>query len=174
MTALPTSVPAGHEPSDVEFQAMLDILAALSGLPAPTTSNVNGTATSGTTETRDAMLGDYVFTVPAAGATWRYEACFNYVKLNSSVADDLYEIRIRDGGASTPTTSSPLVAALAVPIHTTGGPGQPGVTGRGTWVPGVGTHTLSLFLVRAAGTGIGNEAVGTIPRELYARFVATS
>lgn len=172
MTALPTSLPAGHQPSADEFQIMLDLLAALSGLLAPTTSSSNGTASSGTTETRDAVLGNYVFTVPTSAAAWRYEVCYNNAKINASVADDLYEFRIRDGGASTPTSASTLIAAAAAPVHVAGGSGQPTVLVRGTWVPTAGTHTLSVFLVRLAGTGVGTPIAPTtgISRELFVRF----
>lgn len=170
MVALPTSMPAGHEPSADEFQAMLDLLAALTGLPAPTTTASNGTATSGTTETRDAVLGDYVFSVPTVGAAWRYRVIFN-MRMSFTVADDVFLINIRNGGASTPTTSSTIVGLGAAVARITGGPGQTTCVASGDFVPGSGTQTLGVFVQRINGTGTCTP-VGT--RSLSAEFFRTA
>lgn len=174
MTALPSTIPAGHEPSPDEFQAMIDLLAAMSGQPAPVSTSSNGTATSGTTETRDAVLGDYTFTVPAVGATWRYKVCYLGAIANSSVVDDNYAFNIRDGGASTPTASSTLVASSRALMHTTSGAGQVTHEVMGTWVPGAGTHTLSAFMFRVAGSGVGTPVSQAQNRELFVQFVGTN
>lgn len=171
---LPTSLATGHEPSADEFQAMLDLLAALTGLTAPVSTTSSGTASSGTTETRDAVLGDYVFTVPSVAATWRYEAILSGCRISSSVADDLYLLRIRDGGASTPTSASTLVAEGSASVHVSGGSGQFTVPIFGPWVPGAGTHTLSLFTVRSSGAGAGTPVSQNVARSLYVRFVGTN
>lgn len=173
MVALPTSFPSGHEPSADEYQAILDLMNAMTGLPAPTQTASNGTATSGTTETRDAVLGDYSFTVPAVGAAWRYEVvCVG--RLQTTVADDLYECRVRDGGASTPSSSSTQVGGYSLPIHGTGG-NAPSFTLRNTWVPGSGTHTLSLFVLRTGGSGVATPlAPSGLNRELFVRLVGTN
>jgi hypothetical protein len=134
---------------------------------APTTSGSNGTATSGGTETLDTVLGTYSFTAVTGR---RYEVHYNNCKINASVADDLYEFRIRNGGASTPTALSALVAAFAVGVHVNGGTGQVGANVLGTFVPGAGVVTLGVFLVRIAGSGVGTPIAPTagILRELYA------
>lgn len=168
---LPTSLPSGHEPSADEFQAILDLLSMWTLAPAPTTSNSTGTITSGTTETRDAVLGDFAFTVPTVAATWRFEAIVTNVKLNFTTADDLFAITIRDGGGSSPTSASTLVAELNVMQHLSGGTGQMSWTCSGSWVPGAGVHTLSMFLVRRNGAGTAQAVAGAKGRELYVKFV---
>jgi hypothetical protein len=62
---------------------------------APTATASRGTASSGTTETRDAVLGDYVFTGEAGRY---YQVFYNGLILSSSVAADIYQVRIRNGG----------------------------------------------------------------------------
>lgn len=138
------------------------IRATMLGVPVtPTTSSLAGTVTSGATEVRDAVLGDYQFT---AIANTRYLVVYAGCRLSGSVANDLYEIRIRNGGASSPTTASTLVVAHAKLTSVTGGPGQETSDVFGTFVPGAGTVTLSAFTVRTSGTGVGTP---TASRELY-------
>ena len=138
------------------------IRASLLGVPAtPTTTSSTGTATSGTTETRDAVLGDYQFT---AIAGVRYLLVYVGCRMNTTVANDLYEIRIRNGGASSPTSASTLIAAHAKVVNVVGGGGQETCDVFATFVPGAGTVTLSAFTVRTAGTGVGTP---TTSRELF-------
>lgn len=146
------------------------LLGYLVGLPAPVSAASNGTATSGTTETRDTVLGNYTFTVPTVGASWRYQAMALAVGVNASVTNDVYRINIRDGGASTPTSSSTLVASIQTSAISVAAQSHCVL---GTWVPGAGTHTLGVFLVRIAGTGIGTPVAQGANRELLARFVGT-
>ncbi len=172
---LQSSFPAMDQPSADDFQSMLDILNALNDVPAPAHTASNGDPSSGSTEVRDTVLGTYSFTVPAAANTWRYEAVYNGA-LMSGTAGELYAFRIRDGGASTPTSSSTLVANSQIEINTTGGPGQQTVITQGTWVPGAGVHTLGVFTVRVNGVGAATPVTPTAgpDRELFVRFQGTS
>lgn len=134
------------------------------GIPqTPTSSNANGSASTGTTEVRDSVLGNYVFTSIAG----RRYAVFYRGALSASVADDVYDSNIRNGGASTPGTTSTLVATNRSLFHVVGGPGQQSVLATGTFVPGAGTQTLGLFTVRRSGTGVGTPVPDQLPRELY-------
>lgn len=169
MPTLQSSFPSGYEPSADDYQAMLDILNALNGMPVPTVSNATGTTVT-TPEAMDTVLGTYQFTVPANGALWRYEAVFQGWRL-SGTAGELWGVHIRDGGASTPTNTSTLCASYDMDVAGTGGAGQ--ISGRcsGTWVPGAGVHTLGTFLVRNSGTNGGIIiAADGISRELFAKF----
>lgn len=130
-------------------------------MAAPTATASTGTVSSGTTETRDAVLGDYVFT---ASAGRRYRVIYDGLLMNTQTANDRYVVHIRNGGASTPDATSTLIAASAVVVTVTGTAGRPGVFVAGTFVPGAGTVTLSAFTLLATGTGNG-APVGN--RELY-------
>lgn len=130
----------------------------------PKSSAALGTVTVATTETLDAVLGNYVFT---AVAGHRYRACVDGAGLSGSVAADLFRVIVRNGGASTPTSASTAVASTAVYIPAVGGPGQTGFTFGGTFIPGAGTQTLSIFYVRINGTGVGTPTNNGVNRELY-------
>ena len=131
------------------------------GIPVdPTTTTSDGTATSGTTDTRDAVLGNYQFTA-VSGRRYRIMCTF---LLNGSVANDRFICQIRDGGGSTPTSASTSVTATSKLTVVTGSNGREGVVLSNTFTPSAGTHTLALFLARFNGTGIGTP-VGL--RELY-------
>jgi hypothetical protein len=134
-------------------------------MATPVSTNASGTPSTGITEVRDAVLGNYVFTAVAGR---RYRAMLTGVRISSNVAGDLNEIRIRNGGASTPTTASTLVAAAAAYNNVVGGPGQITANAIGTFVPGAGTVTLSAFIIRSAGTGV---ATPVSQRELYAEDI---
>lgn len=175
MPTMPTSFSAGYEPSADDYQAMLDALNALVNLTSPTGTTSNGTTTSGTTETYDAVLGNYIFSVPAnSGGLWRYEVCYTG-RLQGSVNGDTYELRVRDGGASTPTNASTQVGNTGVYVPLAGGAGTFSVFVRNTFVFSAGTHTLGLFLIRTNGTGTATSLAPTSAnRELYVRFVGTT
>ena len=147
------------------------LLAMIWGLPAPTTSALGGTTSSGSTSTRDDALGVYTFVVPAAAATWRFEACLWNRMPNFTVSSDIAVFEIRDGGASTPTSTSPLVASAQLRAQSTGGTGQESMHTCGTWVPGAGTHVLAAFTRRAAGTGTITPVPTGPSSQLGVRFV---
>jgi len=131
---------------------------------AAISTSSNGTATSGTTETLDTVLGTYQFTALAGR---RYQVQMNGLIGNSDTANIEYTINIRDSGsASTPTSSSTLVASTQwLSGSSVGSGGRGGIAIAGTYIAGVsGTHTLGMFAVRPGGSGIFTP-VGT--RELY-------
>ena len=127
---------------------------------APTTTFSAGTASAGA-DVLDTVLGTYVFT---AIAGHRYQARCDSVAMTSSVLNDVVGMHIRNGGASTPTAASTIVATMAgvkmdcnvgLPIN---------VAFAGSFVPGAGTQTLGLFTSRVTGTGAEST---TGFRELY-------
>lgn len=126
----------------------------------PSTTGLGGTATSGSTETRDDVLGTYVFT---AASSRRYRATLSGLLL-SATSGDLAVVTIRDGGASTPTAASTLIATTQWRAVATGGPGQTFCYISGTFTPSSGTRTLAAFTKLGSGTGPVTP-VGT--RELY-------
>jgi hypothetical protein len=163
MTYAAVSVPAVGDQVRASWGA--GVAADLTGGPnmgTPTATAATGTPTSDDTETRDAVLGNYAFTSVAGR---RYEVRLNGLILTTSVAGDLVGVRVRNGGAATPTSASTLVASSQVPITIAGGPGAitPPHVG-GSFAPGAGVQTLSVFTVRLAGTG-AETPVGL--RELY-------
>jgi hypothetical protein len=125
------------------------------GLPVgapPISTTVNGTPSSGTTETFDVILGYYQFT--AISGHWYEVRCFGLVG-NCGVNGDTYQLQVRDSGSqSAPNSSSTMVAQiqwtseyngvssrtpiyLAAPFQATSG----------------GTHTLGFSSERTSGSG---------------------
>jgi hypothetical protein len=140
-------------------------------MATPVSTSTNGTATSGTTETRDAILGDYVFT--SAGTSRQYRVVIENLIGNGSQAGDVFQIRVRDGGGSTPTALSTLIAETCwTPISLTGTSSRAPIPYAITFTAASGTRTLSMFVVRTSGGGTftplasaGNG--GTAARKLY-------
>jgi len=130
------------------------------GTPISTANN--GTPSSGTTETRDAVMGNYIFTAVAGR---RYEVRLNGAQFAGSVGADQFLANIRNGGSFTPTAASTLISGQRFIVATVGFPMPIYVAG--TFVPGAGVQTLSVFTVRTAGTGYVTPYSGTISRELY-------
>lgn len=126
----------------------------------PTTTASAGTA-GPTTETRDAVLGNYTFTAAAGRRYWAIMLGL----IVSGAAGDLARTTIRNGGVSTPTNTSTLIAKSQVYIPVSGGPGQTSLAMGATFVPGAGVVTLSAFTQCGGGTG-PDTPVGT--RELFA------
>ena len=149
---------------NTEIQNQFNALGAGIIPVVPKSSASTGTVTVGTTETRDAVLGDYVFTSVAGH---RYRVCFDGATLSGSVAADLFRVNVRNGGASTATAASTLVASTQVFIGAAGGPGQAGVAIGGSFVPGAGTQTLSIFYLRTNGTGVATPLNSGGNREFY-------
>lgn len=134
----------------------------------PTTTSSTGTASSGTTDTMDAVLSTYTFTAVAGR---RYRATLSGCIMVGSVTGDTYWVRIRDGGVSTPTGASPAVAETRFYASNTSGSGQIGLPGlSGTFTPAAGTRTLAVFVQRTVGTGSG-QPLGN--RELYVEDIGT-
>jgi len=126
------------------------------GTPATTASN--GTAVA-LLDSRDAVLGNYTFTAVAGR---RYRAVLDGAGLFGDTLNDVFYLRIRNGGAATPTTASTAIAVSTAIIVKTGS-GQ-SVPLAGTFVPGAGVQTIAMFTARASGTGTGTP---TNTRELY-------
>lgn len=131
----------------------------------PTTTGSDGTASSGTTETRDAVLGNFTFT--SAGTTRRYRVVWTG-QLGTSVSNDLFVVNLRDGGASTPTAASTLIARGQKRFTQSGGTGEETMMVSGTFTASAGTRTISMFVVRSNGTG---TATPKSTRELYVEDV---
>lgn len=137
--------------------ATAPVTGANMGTPASTGTSA---ATTTSTEVRDTTLGNYVFT---AFAGRRYRACLDGATVALGAAADIALVRIRNGGASTPTNASTLISQ---------GTTAPGETATSialpmgnTFVPGAGTVTLAAFYMRVSGTG---NVVLAGQRELYA------
>ena len=134
----------------------------------PTTSTLNGTATAAdTTEVRDAVLGNYVFT--AVADRW-YEVVYIGALANSGTASVRFQTNVRDGGASTPTTSSTLVDVDVVWVGEvgTGGRTMIRIIGRPQTFT-AGTHTLSAFTISPDSAVLTPASSGT--RVLYVRDI---
>lgn len=118
----------------------------------PIATTANGTVTSGTTDTLDTVLGTYTF---AATAGRRYRIVIANLVCNGSVAADLFAVRVRNGGASTPTTASPAVLDSSWTCVVSGSSGRVTLTLEETFLASTtGTATLGLFLQRISGTGV--------------------
>lgn len=115
----------------------------------------SGTASTGgtTTELKDTNVGDVTITVASATDWYRVTyACM----INSTVSLDLIIVRVRDGGASSPTNTSPVVGQAQDFVQAAGGPGQRTVNAISLRQFTVGTHNLAPFYVRAVGSGTVN------------------
>jgi len=152
---------APNVPADIQALATaLDVLplTACANMGTPTSTASDGT-TFGTTELRDTVLGNYVFTAVAGR---RYQVIYSGMVLGFDTAGDIGIIRIRNGGASTPTATSTLIASGQSKGVDVGG----GSSGNymGTFVPGAGVQTLSAFGIRYS---TGGTMTPTNQRELY-------
>lgn len=106
-------------------------------------------STTTTTEVKDTNVGDLAITVTDATAWY----VVKYIcRGNSSVTSDQMDIRIRDGGGSSPTNVSTQLAGASLQIPV-GGSGGLQVTAEQYVQFTVGTHTIAGFYVRTAGTG---------------------
>jgi hypothetical protein len=134
----------------------------------PVTTASAGTATSGTTETRDAVLGNYVFT--SEGTARRYRVTYS-LGIGTDTVNDLVKINVRDGGGSTPTAASTLLASAQMRLVAVGGAGQVSLVVTGTFTAAAGTRTLSAFAQRISGSGVETPA---LLRELYVEDIGLS
>lgn len=149
-------------------------LPGMTGTPASTTSNGTPTPTGSTTETRDAVLGNYTFT--SKGTGYYYQVVMEGLVFNGAGSiSDTWALHIRDGGASTPTAASPLLAERFETTMLVGSGGRRDV-GFSRVVTGLaaGLHTLSFFAVLLTGgassafTPLSPGAIGgSTARNLY-------
>lgn len=147
---------------------------AQSLMAVPITTASASTTTSGTTDTIDAVLGNYQFTA-VSGRRYRVVAANMFG--NTSVNGDTYAVRVRDSGsASTPTTASTAVIDTGVTLATAGSAGRIAIPMEDTFISGSsGTHTLALFAQRVSGTGVFNAVAppGTGVRKLWVEDCGT-
>jgi hypothetical protein len=149
---------------------------SLGAVPISTTTN--GTATSGTTDTIDAVLGNYQFTAISGR---RYRVVMSGLIGNSDTAGISYAVRVRNSGsASTPTTSSTAVIdQLWVAVAGTGATGRMPIPMEDTFIAGSsGTQTLAFFAQRQGGSGVFTpvspaSSTGTGPRKLWVEDCGT-
>lgn len=127
-----------------------------SGLQAYISTTSAGTSSSGTTVTRDAVLGNLVFSVPGEWATNLLYEVGAYFSGGGDTSGDWDQFSIRDGGASTPTGTSTLLASgdLHPKIgNPTSSQEMITITAIVTGLS-AGTHTLGLFSARLTGSGV--------------------
>lgn len=112
-------------------------------------------ATTSATEVIDSAVGTISFYVNDADDWYkiRYRA-----RVQSDAAPATIDMRIRDGGASTPTNTSTLVAGASCQVQATSGAGATTLVAEEIVQFAVGQHTLAGFYVRT--TGSGNVLVG--------------
>lgn len=121
----------------------LDHRSARGVMAAPRRITSDGTATAAnTTEIRDAVFGNYVFTAQA-GRQYRVV----YTGNGNAGAAGRFTHRIRDGGASTPTTASTMIAENTMRMATLGTTGRQTMTLAEAFTATAGTRTLSLFTI---------------------------
>lgn len=132
-------------------------------MATPNSTSSNGTSTSGTTETFDAVLGYHQVQLVSGR---RYQATVNGLIGNGGTALDEYLLQIRDSGsASNPTAASTLIAQTNYEVPAIGSSGRNGVVlGQSFLSASTGTHTLGVSATRFTGSGIFTP-VGT--RELF-------
>lgn len=139
-------------------------------MATPITTSTDATVvTSG--EVKETLIGDYVFT---AVASRRYKvtlACRVGLATGQSVPVTASVI-LRDGGASSPTTSSSQIGApFRVRLEGSGGQNHESATIIFTFTPTAGTHTIGVFLEKTSGTG--NPGLVSL-RELYVEDIGAA
>lgn len=153
--------------------AAIEASQGVQGTPASTSSNSTtypaNTAGVAGAETRDAVLGNYVFT---ALASHRYHAVFENARCGGNGANTLLTTNIRNGGASTPTNASTLIASTVSDLRVAGGQGIIGVpTCSGMFTPGAGVQTLSIFGQMQGTTAVGSSNHFTTAPALRSLYV---
>jgi hypothetical protein len=152
------------------FELMLLAQTAQLAVPVNATAAAtvsNGTATSGTTETFDTVLGAYQCQLISGR---RYLAVVNGLVGNGSVAGDVYNCNIRNSGSSSnPTSSSTLIAQLQWVVTAAGTTGRSPIPLMLSFIaPTTGTNTFMFSAVRNSGTGVFTP-IGL--RELYVMYL---
>lgn len=112
-------------------------------MATPVSTSSNGTATAAdTVEVRDTALGNYTFT---AVANRRYRVHYHGALANSGTVNCRMVVRVRDGGASTPTTASTLIGETSAYVTETSTSGRTQCDLVRTFTTTAGTHTLAVF-----------------------------
>lgn len=145
---------------------------------APVSTTLPGTATSGTTETFDTVLGYYQCYLTAGR---RYKAIMLGLHGNCGVANDIYSLQIRDSGSSSdPTSASTLVAQAQWTSTASGSLSRLPIPLANTFLASSsGLHTFGFSATRISGTGAftpeppnANGATQFI-RELFVEYCGT-
>jgi hypothetical protein len=126
------------------------------GIPmgsTPTSTSSNGTATSGTTETFDAVLGYYQASLISGH---QYEIQVNGLIGNGSVVADLYTVQIRDSqSGSNPTSASTQIAQSEWYVPAAGSSGRNSIAVSMAFVCTLtGVHVFGVSATRVIGTGV--------------------
>lgn len=134
---------------------------------APISTSSNGTPSSGTTETFDAVLGYYHVNLIAG---CRYLAVVNGLIGNAGVANDEYTLQIRDSGTSSPpTAASTLIAQSEWWSAVAASSGRQSIAlGQSFIASSTGPHTFGMSSTKVLGTGPFTP-VGM--RELYVMYL---
>jgi hypothetical protein len=153
----------------IALAAVAQLQPLVNATPASTTTN--GTPTSGTTETEDAVLGTYQCNLISGR---RYMAVMNGLVGNGSVVSDVFLLNIRNSGSSSaPTSSSTLVAQQEWTPQTAGTSGRSPIPLAGSFIaPATGLNTFAFFAQRTAGTGVFTPISPlAIARELFVMYL---
>lgn len=118
---------------------------------------------SGTTTTaiaKDTAVGDVQFAVAEVNDWYRVSYL---ARVQSDAAPATVDFQIRDGGASSPTSTSGIIAGASRQVTNTGGAGAQDLQCIGYVQFSVGTHTIAAFFVRTAGSGNvqANQSTGS-------------
>ena len=126
-------------------------------------SSQTSTAATGT-EVKDTQVGDVAFTVVAGR---KYRVVY-HGRCESATGSNSIDLRIRDGGASSPTTANTCVASASAGTVAVGGPDFIDTRAEALLVGlSAGTHTIAGFVAETTGSGTvraGQASAGT--REL--------
>ena len=134
-------IASGDGPTDITL-AGVSLPRGIMAAPKST----NAASTAAAVETKDTNLGDYAFTAIAGR---RYKVMCEG-RLGLTVAGQA-DLRIRDGGAVSPTTASPQVAGASAQVPNTTGGQNVTVADPQTFTAGV--HTIAAFYIQTAGGG---------------------
>lgn len=113
-------------------------------------TNTTNSATTTTTEVKDTGIGDVAITVTDATAWYRIKYI---VRATSDAAATTMDTHVRDGGSSSPTNTSTLIAGASIYLAAATGAGACALTAEAIVQFSIGTHNLAGFFLRTAGTG---------------------
>lgn len=122
----------------------------------PVTTTDSGPITSGSTEALDTSMPLFRFTVATAQTFWGYRINLAGRGVNATTIGDRFSITFRDGFGATPNSSSPQCDPnFNVAVPAVGSAGVQAKYYASHFKPGLGAHTIGVFLVRDIGTGTG-------------------
>lgn len=108
------------------------------------------TSNATTSAVKDGGPGDLAFSVTSTSTVYRVR----YIaRAQTDAASSTVDFQIRDGGSSSPTNASPIVAAASTVLTITAGAGAIALVCEGIGTFTVGTHTIAGFYVRTSGSG---------------------